>query len=79
MQNAAASVVMGLKKRDHITEARKELHWLPVEARLKFKILTLTWKVLNDMGPAYKKKTHSKCENEQNWSTVRWEYCTRSI
>ncbi len=53
---------MGLKKHDHITEARQELHWLPVEARLKFKILTLTWKALNDMGPAYIKK-HSKCEN----------------
>ncbi len=24
-----------------------------VEASLKFKILTLTWKALNDMGPAY--------------------------
>ncbi len=56
VQNAAARVVMGLKKHDHITEARKELHWLPVEARLNFKILTLTWKALNDMGPSYIKK-----------------------
>ncbi len=39
VQNAAASVVIGLKKHDHITEARKGLHWLPVEARLKFKFL----------------------------------------
>jgi len=55
VQNAAARVVMGLKKHDHITHARKELHWLPVEARLKFKIITLTWKALNNMGPTYLK------------------------
>ncbi len=45
---------MGLKKHDHITQARKELHWLPIEARLKFKIITLIWKALN---MNYKKKT----------------------
>ncbi len=40
VQNSVARVVMCLKKHDHITKARKELHWLPVEARCKFKILT---------------------------------------
>ncbi len=53
VQNSAARVVMGLKKRDYITQARKELHWLPIEARCKFKIITLTWKALNNMGPTY--------------------------
>ena len=53
VQNSAARVVMGLKKHDHITHARKELHWLPIEARCKFKIITLTWKALNNMGPTY--------------------------
>ncbi len=57
VQNAAVRVVMGLKKHDHITQARKELHWLPIEARFKFKIITLTWKALNNIGPAYIKKT----------------------
>ena len=53
IQNSAARVVMSLKKHDHITEARKILHWLPIEARCKFKIITLTWKALNNMGPTY--------------------------
>ncbi len=57
VQNAAITVVMGLKKYDHITQERKELHWLPVDARLKVKIITLTWKALNNMGPAYIKNT----------------------
>ncbi len=53
VQNSAERVVMGLKKHDHITQARKDLHWLSIEARCKFKIITLTWKALNYMGPTY--------------------------
>jgi hypothetical protein len=56
VQNSAARVVMGLKKHDHVTQAKKDLHWLPVEARCKFKIITLTWKALNNMSPAYIKE-----------------------
>ncbi len=35
-----AHIVVGLKKHDHITQVRKELHRLPIEARCKFKIIT---------------------------------------
>ncbi len=42
---------MDLNKHYHITQAWKELHWLPIEARCQFKIITLIWKVLNKMGP----------------------------
>ncbi len=38
VQNSAARVVMVLKKHDHITQAMKELHWLPIVAKqFKFK------------------------------------------
>ena len=30
-----------------------ELHWLPVEQRVEFKILLLTYKVVNGMAPVY--------------------------
>jgi hypothetical protein len=53
VQNAATRVVMKLMKYDHITEARKKLHWLPIEARIDFKIIVLTWKGLNNMAPSY--------------------------
>ncbi len=53
VQNAAVRVVKVLKKRDHVTQARKELHWLPVEARIKLNIITTTWKALNGIGPKY--------------------------
>ena len=52
-QNAVVRVVKRLKKYDHITEARKELHWLPVKERIIHKLLTITWKALHNMAPDY--------------------------
>ena len=53
IQNSAARVVEKKRKYDHITETLKELHWLPVEARIKFKLMTYVWKSLNGMAPPY--------------------------
>ena len=53
LQNSAARVVEMKRKYDHITETRKQLHWLPIEARIKHKILGFVWKCLNTMAPPY--------------------------
>ena len=53
LQNSAARVVENLRRHDHITETRKKLHWLPIEARIIFKILKFTWQCLNNMAPIY--------------------------
>ena len=53
LQNASARLVTGLKKREHITPTLRKLHWLPVHERIIFKILLLTFKCLNGMGPSY--------------------------
>ena len=37
VQNAAARIINGLKKRDPITETLRDPHWLPVEERIVFK------------------------------------------
>ena len=37
-QNAAARLVFGLRSHDHITPALAQLHWLPVQFRIKFKL-----------------------------------------
>ena len=39
VQNAAARVIMDVGKYSHITPVLYELHWLPVQARIQFKIL----------------------------------------
>ena len=51
VQNASAKLVMLKNKRDHVTPLLKELHWLPIKYRSKFKILVLTWKILHNMAP----------------------------
>ena len=38
---------------DHITPLIKSLHWLPVEARIHFKIFLITYKILNGQSAGY--------------------------
>ena len=51
--NCAARIVFKSNKYDHITPLLKELHWLPIEQRIKFKILLITFKALNKQAPNY--------------------------
>ena len=53
VQNAAARLIMDIGKYSHITPALYELHWLPVLARIHFKILLLTFKAIHGLAPAY--------------------------
>ena len=41
------------RKSDQIEHNRRELHWLPIEFRIKYKILLLTFKCLNNLAPKY--------------------------
>ena len=38
VMNAAAQVIMNLSLRDHVQPAPKQLHWLPVEQRITYKL-----------------------------------------
>jgi len=51
--NAAARLLTYTRKYDHITPVLSELHWLPVEKRIMFKILLLTFKALHGLAPTY--------------------------
>ena len=44
---------MGTNKRDHIRPVLKKLHWLPIENRIVFKILLLTFKARAKLAPQY--------------------------
>ena len=37
-QNAAARIIYGVRKHDHVTHLLKDLHWLPIRHRIQFKI-----------------------------------------
>ena len=53
VQNAAARLLTGVRKREHITPILASLHWLPVHFRVHFKILLFVFKSLNGLAPSY--------------------------
>ncbi|XP_066016040.1 uncharacterized protein [Pocillopora verrucosa] len=53
VQNCTARLVAGQPRAAHIRPVLKELHWLPVERRITFKVLLLTFKALNNPAPPY--------------------------
>ena len=48
VQNSAARLLTGSRKHEHITPVLRDLHWLPVHERIRFKILLMTLNVLID-------------------------------
>jgi len=53
VQNAAARLVSGLRRRDHIRPTLLRLHWLPVRQRVLFKIAVLVCQCVNGLAPSY--------------------------
>ena len=52
-REAAARLITLSRKHEHITPILLNLHWLPVNYRIIFKILLITYKALNDLAPTY--------------------------
>ena len=53
IQNYAARLVYRIPKFCHITPYLKDLHWLPVQARIQFKLLSIVFKCIHGTGPQY--------------------------
>ncbi len=53
IQNAAARLVFSEPKRAHVTSLFISLHWLPVAARIKFKMLMLAFRTATGSAPSY--------------------------
>ena len=53
IQNHAARLIVGAKKKDHITPILIQLHWLPIKYRIDYKIALLSFKCINNMAPQY--------------------------
>ena len=69
VQNSAARLITRVKQRERITPALIELHWLPIKARIEFKILTLTYKALNNNEPKYLRNMLEISEQRTNVTT----------
>nr|XP_054752548.1 uncharacterized protein LOC129258279 [Lytechinus pictus] len=53
IQNSAARLVSRSKKHNHITPILKELHWLPIKSRIRFKVLLITFNAVHGFAPQY--------------------------
>ena len=53
IQNAAARLLTGTRKYDHITPVLRELHWLPITSRIQYKVTLLVYKTLHGPAPQY--------------------------
>ena len=53
IQNAAARLVTGAKKFDHITPVLRELHWLPIRQCIAYMLSLLVYKCLHNAASVY--------------------------
>jgi len=53
MPKSAARIVHQAPRRSHAHPLLKELHWLPVEQRICYKLAVLTFKIRHTSAPAY--------------------------
>ena len=53
IQNIRAKMILNKKPRDSVTECLKELHSLPIQQRIDFKILIIVFNSLNKQAQKY--------------------------
>ena len=63
VQNRAARIVTFTKKCEHITPSLIDLHWLPVECRINYKMLLLVYKAINGLSRSYISSLLSFCSS----------------
>ena len=51
--NSAARLIHLTSRHEHITPLLIQLHWLPIEHRITFKIAVITFKALHGAAPSY--------------------------
>jgi len=55
--NAAARLVFSVRKTEHTSPLLRELHWLKVRERIKFRSCVLTYRCLHGTAPSYLAET----------------------
>ena len=53
IQNNAARLVLQKSKRRHVTPLLKQLHWLPIQTRIDYKLATLAFRHFDGSLPQY--------------------------
>ena len=53
VQKPVARLISHKTRFQHISPVMKDLHWLPINKRIEYKILVLTFKSVHNLAPAY--------------------------
>ena len=53
VQNNAARLILKAPKTERITPHLRTLHWLPIDARIKYKPCSLSFDAITSTGPVY--------------------------
>ena len=57
VQNNAARLILRKSKREHVTPLLYQLHWLPIEVRIDFKLAVFGYRFFEDSLPTYLSRT----------------------
>ena len=64
LQNSAARLIFKIPRFYHISPILCTLHWLPVEFRIHFKIIIITFKAIHGQAPVYLQELINKKEEK---------------
>ena len=53
VQNNAAGFILKVPETDHITPYLRTLRWLPIDARIKYKLYSLCFGAITSTGPVF--------------------------
>ena len=73
--NTAARILCKIPKFDHISKTSLDLHWLPIQQRILFKILILTYQAYHKTAPQYlcdliMPYSNARCLRSDNMSLI---------
>jgi len=67
VQNAAAHLVTGTRRSDHISPVLRQLHWLPVRQRFDLKVATLEHQSPSGISPPYLADDYRLVTDAREW------------
>ena len=84
VQNSAARLITGTRRRDHITSVLFSLHWLHIRQRIEFKLLLLVFRAVHHLCPVYLSSlvtpytpTRTLRSADQHLLTIPWYHLER--
>ena len=53
VQNLVARIILNIPIFDHVSPVLQSLHWLPIKARIEYRILVMVYKIIHCLAQEY--------------------------